>query len=73
MPTVILNQLQIFTEHSKTKITMRVNTKVLEAQGTRFIKKGEDTGVLTWGSLILEHWKCFDNTKLKMNIKVYDY
>lgn len=40
MPTVILKQLQIVTEHSKTKmLTMTVNTNVLKAQGDQLIKK----------------------------------
>lgn len=48
MPTVILNQFQIFTEHSKPKmVTMRINTRILEAQGTRFIKKWKHRDIKT--------------------------
>lgn len=47
---MILNQLQIFTEHSQTKrVTMRVNTSILEAQGARLIKNKCQTNLLTRG------------------------
>lgn len=47
---MILNQLQIFTEHSQTKrVTMRVNTSILEAQGARLIKNKGQTNLLTRG------------------------
>lgn len=73
---MILNQLQIFTEHSQTKrVSMRVNTSILEAQGARLIKNKCQANLLTRGCLVSQqlshHWKCLipspHNLKWKKN------
>lgn len=60
---MILNQLQIFTEHSKTKrLTIKVNTSNLEAQGARLIKNKCQTKLLTRECSVSQqisyHWNC---------------